>query len=293
MPRASYAFAGSGDVDTGNASALLDDFLPRALGALYRPERVPRTQKALSGVIDWLEGPEVLGENGTVASDDLIASLLERREQGDDVALIVIWPEEPSEDEIALVTTAREQDIRVLSLGDAIDDLLWEPPAPEPDEPPAEETITPGGDIEDDLVQAAVGAIDGVAEQLAHSFTESLALFVRRIVRDELAKRDSAAAAPAAPAEETPAKPARASRASARGRASTRTETDEPSGRPPATAKFSDGDKATQTTPTTKYYVNEDGHYRLAKARPRRGETPVELTPAEVKRAEEQGIIDS
>lgn len=283
ITRASYAFAGSGEVDDGNAAALLDDLLPQALGAVYRPKRVPRSNKSLSAVIDWLESKDVLGQHGTVPSEDLIGEMLTRREVGDDVTLVVIWPEEPGEDELALAKSAFENDIPVKNLAKALDDLLQDdvfPPEPAP-EAAAETVPVPDGDIQDDLVQATIGAFDGVAAQLAQNMVGTLELFIRRVVRDEMAKINGSGAPAAAPAK-----------APARGRrpAGPSTEIEDGPAKPPA-AKFSDGGKATDSTPTIKYYMNQDGQYRVAKTRPRKGEEPVELTAAQVKQLQDQGLI--
>lgn len=130
---ASYAFAGSGIVNEGNASALLDDFLPLKLGAVFRPERVPRSNKSLSAVITWLESKDVLGPRGTVPSSDVVQSLLDRRSEGDDVTLVVIWPEEPGDDEVDLIRRAFANDIPVKNLAAALADLLYSDVFPEPD----------------------------------------------------------------------------------------------------------------------------------------------------------------
>lgn len=140
MAKKSFAIAGSGEVDVeNNAAPLLDSYIPQSIGAFFRPERVPRSNKSLSGVLDWLVSDDMLGAKGVRPSGDLVADLVASRdEHGYDPELIMLWPEEPSEEEIELVTRARAEGIPVKSLGDAIDDLLWEPeveeePAPEPE----------------------------------------------------------------------------------------------------------------------------------------------------------------
>jgi pyruvate/2-oxoglutarate dehydrogenase complex dihydrolipoamide acyltransferase (E2) component len=295
---ASFAFAGTGEVDEGNAAALLDDFLPQTLGAVYRPTRVPRSNKPLSAVINWLESDDILGPKGTVPSDDLIADLLSRRAEGDDIALVVIWPAEPSEDELTLAKAAFEAGIPVRNLAAALDDLLQDavfppPPPAEPEpEAPAEQNLAPTSDIQEDFVRAAVGTLDGVAEQLAQNFTQTLELFVRRIIRDELAKA-AAAAEPAAkaPAAKPPAKGRGRAAAKAPARTAAAEEIENGSG--PATPKFQDGGQSGSdgTEEKVAYYVNPDGEYRRAKTRPRNGETRVELTLTEIDQLVQDGKI--
>jgi hypothetical protein len=293
---ASYAFAGTGEVDEGNAAALLDDFLPQTLGAVYRPTRVPRSNKPLSGVINWLESDDILGPKGTVPSDNLIADLLSRRNEGDEIALVVIWPAEPGEDELALAKEAFENDIPVRNLAAALDDLLkdavFPPPPPAEPEPetPAEASIAPTGDIQEDIARALT-AFDGVATQLAQNLTETLDLLVRRIVRDELAKVTAAAAAPPAPATTEKPAPAKRSRSRAPARTAAAAEIDNGSG--PATPKFQDGGQSGSEGADEKvaYYVNQDGKYRRAKTRPRNGETRVELSLTEIDKLVQDGMI--
>lgn len=294
---ASYAFAGTGEVDEGNASALLDDFLPQVLGAVYRPTRVPRSNKSLSAVINWLESPDVLDAKGTVPSDDLIADLLARRETGDDVALVVIWPAEPSEDELTLAKAAFENGIPVKNLAAALDDLLQDevfpPPPPAESEPeaPAAESLAPTGDIQEDIARAITG-FDGVATQLAQNFTQSLELLVRRVVRDELAKA-TAAAEPAAPAKAPAAKSRGRGRAAAKAPARTAAADEIDNGGGPATPKFEDGGQSGSDGAEERvaYYVNQDGKYRRAKTRPRNGETRVELSLTEIDKLVQDGMI--
>lgn len=306
ITHSSYAFAGTGPIDEGNAVALLNDYLPQALGAVLRPTRVPRSNKPLSAVVSWLEAE--LGQDAVLASDDLVAALAERLEMGDSATLVMLWPEEPSDEEKDLVTTARAADIHVVSLGDAIDDLLWEPEAPaEPatEDGPPWETEAPAAAAAEEPAPGIQGVTPVLAQQLAVVVLSTLEALIRDVARDEFHKlvvangtRQDAAPAEA-PKAEKPAAKAPAAKPGVRGSRAAKTPVEipdggeKPAGRGPVAApKFSGSAAASDSDePTTAYYVNEDGQYRKAKTRPRRGETRVGLTAAEVAEAVAAGTM--
>jgi hypothetical protein len=119
----SVALWGTGETDTRSASALLEDFLPKKLGSVLRPESTGRG--SLRSVINWLEGDDQLGENGTVSSVDLVRDLLALRDtEGDDIIFIALWPGSPAKADIALAESAVSAGIRVLDLCAALDELV-------------------------------------------------------------------------------------------------------------------------------------------------------------------------
>ena len=279
---ASYAVAGTGEVDEGNAASLLDNHLPQHLGAVYRPQRVPRSNKSLSAVINWLESPDILGSNGTVASENLVEDLLARKTAGDDVTLIVVWPSEPGEDDLALAKAAFDAKIPVKNLAAALDDLIedevFPPPLPTKPEPQAEDTPPFDPPYTNTETGEVTEAADVVAAQLASHLTETLEQFIRRVVRQEMGKANGAE--PATPAKTRKPRATRAAKP-----------TELPDGAS-STPKFSgDNQSGAGDEEKVAYYVNEDGEYRKAKTRPRRGETRVMLTLEEVDRLVEEGKI--
>lgn len=263
---ASFAIAGNGEVDEGNAAALLDDYLPQKIGAVYRPERIPRSNAPLSAVVDFLESPDILGPKGTVPSADLVADLLKRRsDEGDArVELIYLWPAEPTEEDKALVIAARDAGIRVVSITDAIDDLLWEPEKPAAEEPAAEPVAEQAAVAE--TTEKVMQHIDG---DFGATISALLADFIRQIVREEL--NAAATASGDKPPFEGPYKPAGTLFQAAP--AAPAADTDD------GTEKFA-------------FYVNSDGRYRKAKTRPRKDETRVNLTQAEIDDLGQRGLID-
>lgn len=264
----SYAVWGTGEVDEGNAAALLDDYLPERIGAVYRPARVPRSNKSLSAVINWLESDDILGPKGTVPSDDLIASLLERQEGEihDHIELIVLWPADPSDDDKEFVTKARDAGIRVVSLGDAIDDLAWEPEQPAGAPGEAAEVPAPTEEIVKEATAKVTVALGGDFGAILAGLLEQ---FVRGIVQDEIERKLTAGPSAEPPPFNGPYKPA---------------DTVFVAG--PANAPADD-----DGTEKFAFYVNEDGRYRKAKARPRKGEQRVMLTQTEIDRLGQQGHI--
>lgn len=190
----SVGIAGSGEASDETLAALLDDQLPQKLGAVYRPNRMPRHLRALHSARAWLESPDVLGENGTVGTDDLIASLLVRREGdgteenpgGDTVELYILWPEEPSEDELALVKAAFDNDIRVRNLSAMLQDLDPDeifPPEPEPEPTPAEAAADEAAEklgLEDKVARPAAERTPNLA------LLDAMATYVTTLVYDIL-----------------------------------------------------------------------------------------------------------
>ncbi len=119
----SVALWGTGETDPRAASALLNDYLPEKLGSVLRPESVGRG--SLRSVVNWFEGDDQLGENGTIGTPDPVSALLDvRAQEGDDVVLIVLWPEAPTQEEISFVEAAMASGITVLDLCAALDELI-------------------------------------------------------------------------------------------------------------------------------------------------------------------------
>jgi hypothetical protein len=138
----SVAFAGSGSVDSGTATELLNDWLPPNLGGVYRPARTPRKHATLNAVVNWLETEpdadnDTLGPGQILDSQDVVQSLVERKGAGDDVTLVYLLPDEPSKDDLALLRAAFDAGISVKNLAgsgalnDIDPDELF-PPEPEP-----------------------------------------------------------------------------------------------------------------------------------------------------------------
>lgn len=123
MAKKKFAFAitGNGAVTEANAAALLDNYLPDELSGVYTTERVTRSQKGLKTAIAWMESEGLEIER----DDDLIGKLTEHREQGHDVALLVVGTDDVDE----TVTAAHELGIVVKDLSAALDDVI--PPEPE------------------------------------------------------------------------------------------------------------------------------------------------------------------
>jgi hypothetical protein len=119
----SVALWGSGETDIRAATALLNDYLPEKIGSVLRPETVGRG--SLRSVVNWLEGDDQLGENGTVGTPDVVSSLLELEDsEGDDIVLITLWPVSPSREDILLADSAVASGIPVLDLCAALDELI-------------------------------------------------------------------------------------------------------------------------------------------------------------------------
>lgn len=287
----SYALFGSGEVDPDNAAALLDDLLPAEdIGVFYRPVQVPRGTP-LKAVVDRLETPKLLGPKGTLPADDLIEALVSRRKGGDDVLLIALWPEEPTDEEKEMVTQARALGIRVVSIGDAIDDLLWEPEPEVPDvEEPAEEAPA-----EKALAPAVIPV--GTPSQVVNV----LEAWVRAIVQDQIERMvlpASLVAAPATGSAPVASKAAVAPKeavekvaAHLAGKSSGKAGPKEIEDNPPFDGPYNNsgpqfkaapGGSADDEVRTAYYWAEAEDTYRKAKTRPRRGEKRVMLTDAEI-----------
>jgi hypothetical protein len=284
----SYAFWGTGKAEIENIGPLLDSELPRPphhIGGVFRPDRVPRHMTGLSATVGWLEeelrDPETQ-ESGLSASTDLIADLLARREAGDEVKLIVVWPEEPTTEEIEFVLNAHEQGIRVMSLGDALNDLDFTPYEPTPQEEAAEEEAAATEDVAAAVVEKILGDNDSA---------DALLLALRRYITDVatevyLSLQGSAA----------DAKPLEHYAVSAPPRAAANGETQDD---PPF-----DGGMPESELPRHKYWTDNNGEYRVKKGRPRNvkkkddatkvdPETEVLLSDAEVADITARGLIKS
>lgn len=238
----SFAFAGSGDVSPENAAALLDDLLPHdpeegvsAIGKIFRPARVTRDDPGMLAAVEWLE--KEFGPHRVTATEDAVQALMIRREAGDNVILVVLWPAEPSEEEQHIVLRARLEGIKILNLSAALAELTWVPYAGDDGTDRLEELL-PSGD--------------------ARTILEE---FIRRIVEDSIAKmgldRGAARQVPR-PARELPGN----------GDAGN-----------PGTEIF---DALIRDRGKTAYFKNEDGMYRRADGKPRRGETRVLLSQEEI-----------
>jgi hypothetical protein len=291
ITRTSVAIAGSGEAADETIASLLDDQLPQKLGAVFRPNRMPRHLKALHSARAWLESPDVLDENGTVGTDDIIESLLsfrkgdgsEENPGGDTLELYMLWPEEPTEDELALVKAAFDNDIRVRNLSAMLKDLDPDeifPPAPEPEATPAEAAADEAvEDTVEAVTEAATQALEPVLGQLASAIIGNLELFIRRVVRDELGKNGGVTAADV----KTPT----AAKAVAA--------VVEPPFDPPFVPERSDGPvgSAEKAPGKVKYFYDKSkDRYRVAKFRPKTGEETVYLDEEEIGAVVRAGLVD-
>jgi hypothetical protein len=196
----SYGIWGSGKVDSGNADALLRDFIAEDLGTVYRPVRVPRSHSGLKTVIDWFEDDELLGPGGldSNATDDILGDLKGNRTvDGDDIILIALWPEAPTQEDSDYVREFIEAGIRVVDLCQALDDLT--------DITPAEDkNVTPSnGDPEDQANdKPAKKARSGRKLSDSKSLKENIDAEIAEaaaIVADIEARKDEVLATPSSP----------------------------------------------------------------------------------------------
>lgn len=285
----SVAIAGSGEAADETLAALLDSQLPQKLGAVFRPHRMPRHLRALHSARAWLESEDVLGENGTVSSEDLIASLLVRRNGdgtednpgGDTIELYILWPEDPTEDELALVKAAFDNDIRVRNLSAMLQDLDPDeifPPEPEPAPTPAEAAVEKAP-LTHAQIDAAFQSVHGTA--LLEALDAFVTAIAQRVVREELESRGTGTPDPEAVVNAVAAK------------------LSEPPFDPPYLEPIGKDGKPLGTPEKApgkvKYFVRSDGddhRYRLAKFRPKTGEETVYLDEAEVGRIVRAGMMD-
>jgi hypothetical protein len=308
----SIALAGSGSVDAGTATKLLNDWLPKNLGATLRPGRIPRKQATLNAIVNWLELPndideggenDTLGPDGTKASEDLIADLLKLRdEDGDEVTLVYLLPEATEETpipeaELALLKAAFDAGITVKNLAGAgaLDDIDPDeifPPEPEP-EVPAEQVAEAanewGKGVEGNLPQDVTPA---VAVALGAGFGPTLAglieQFVRTIVQDELSKHRPDVQQTERKTDAVVAKDVIAATAA-------RLAEPKPPFDPPFVSEA--GATSSPDSERIKYYVTNDAQgnpvsYRKAQTRPRNGEDPIMLTLDEIDDLVQRGMID-
>lgn len=134
MAYQTYALWGRGDIAQTNALVLLEEYVPDNVGTVYRPEVIDRKHKGLRTVLDWFESDDFLGQNGALPTVDLIQSLLdERNENGDEVFLLALWPEDPTNEEFDFIEAVQAQNIMVIDMCRAMDELdlsLYSRPVP-------------------------------------------------------------------------------------------------------------------------------------------------------------------
>lgn len=325
----SYALIGSGKVEAGSALALLDDYLPDSeLGAFYRPATVERGP--LRDVLNLIEtDPDdggLLGPDSTLPTEDVISDLLDRRDDGHDVTLIVLWPEEEDEDLREIVELAFENEIPVKNLSALLDDLDLEETAveeeveepkrgrgrpkkekteepeakPEPSPVEVEQTAVESGDVWNDADAAAdakstVVSEVKVQEVASQYFNEALmgalAGYVTNVVY-KIAQENGwplAGATVAKAVAETPVPTPAAPTAPKRGAATpSASKTRGVTDEPPFEGPYKD---AKDLGPKKAYFQNEDGELRIARGRPRKGEKRIELAPSEVEEYREKGLL--
>lgn len=285
----SVAIAGSGEASDETIAGLLNDQLPQKLGGVYRPNRMPRHLRSLHSARAWLESPDVLDEHGTIGTDDIIESLLSRRKGdgtkenpgGDVLELYVLWPEEPSEDELKLVKDAFASGIRVRNLSAMFKDLDPDeifPPEPEatPAEAAADDAVEQLG-IED-KVPLTREQIDAAFQSVAGgALLEALDAFVtevaRRVFREE---RGTGTPDPKMVINAVAAK------------------LSEPPFDPPFVPEKTDGPigSAEKEPGKVKYFYDpKNDRYRVAKFRPKTGEETVYLDEEEIGTVVRAGLV--
>lgn len=289
ITRKSVAIAGSGEAADDTIAALLNDHLPLNLGAVFHPHRMPRHLRALHFTRAWLESEDVLGENGTVDTEDILASLLSMRKGdgtkenpgGDDLELYVLWPAEPDKDELALVRAAFDNDIRVRNLSAMLQDLDPDevfPPEPEPEPTPAEAAA-------DEAVEA-LGIEDSVPSGLPRVSDDgllgSIAAFVTALVYD-IARKEGwpiGTATVQAIAETVAAE-------------ATAVAEDKPPFDPPfVSAPDGPIGSAEKAPGKLKYFYDpKNDRYRVAKFRPKTGEETVYLDEEEIGSIVRAGLV--
>lgn len=303
----SVAFAGSGSVDAGTATSLLNDWLPKNLGAALRPARIPRKQAALNAVINWLEtepdandpdADDTLGPNGTKVSDDVVADLIRLREEdGDDVTLVYLLPdfseETPLPDaELATLKAAFDAGITVKNLAgagalDDIDPDVIFPPEPAPEvvaeTAPVKDMPLPVG-----FDPVGVGVATG-ADVLIGAIDGYLTSLVLRVLTDAGLLPAAKGKSPARATDQETAKMVIDKVAA---------KLAEPGAKPPFDPPFvSEQDAHASDSDRVKYYVTNDANgdpvsYRKAQTRPRKDEDPVMLTLEDIDSLVQRGLID-
>jgi hypothetical protein len=333
----SYALWGTGEVDNRASVALLEDYLPKeGLGAIIHPTSVGRG--SLRSVVNWLEGDDQLGENGTIGSDDLVRDLLEiRAEEGDDLVFIALWPTNPTKEDIALVESAMASGIPVLDLCAALDELVITDEMREASEPvtekPKRETkkareareaaeseakikealeleIAKAAEIakgmesrgQEMIVQTEALDIQGMPELVSDPWVEVGVPLdaIRKIFREEIERafREFGFERPRVHVgtevwvespvmSETFTAPKTKGTLSAMADEVPVTSPKEPlpedDGSIPFDGPYTDGKLA--------YYMTEDGGYRRANGKPRRGEVEIHLNDAEVRQLRESSQL--
>lgn len=204
-----YAFFGSGEAEKDNFIPLLDDELPQdfpdgtpGIRRLIRPAEIPRQHAGLRAVTDWLA--DQFGKRAVTPVDDVLNSLLAEREKDADVILVTVWPDEPTDDDLAIARRARDEGIRVKNLSAALDDLdiaaYEEPEVPEvTEEAPAVAALT----TSPETGRVALEIFGD--NRSADAVLIALRAFITDVVVDVLDSRKPDAADPA-PAAEAPAK---------------------------------------------------------------------------------------
>lgn len=133
-----YALWGRGDLSEESAKALLEEYIPDNVGTVYRPDVVDRNHQGLRTALAWFESDEFLGDGGAVPTIDIVESLLaDRNNNGDEVALLALWPAEPSHEDFDFIESVQASGITVFDLSRALDELdlsLYSRPAPTAEE---------------------------------------------------------------------------------------------------------------------------------------------------------------
>lgn len=343
----SVALWGTGETDPRAASALLNDYLPDKLGSVLRPESVGRG--SLRHVINWFEGDDQLGEDGTISSSDLVRDLLEVRDQeGDATTLIVLWPANPTQEDIAFAESAMAAGIEVLDLCGALDELvitdeMREAANPVQEKPKRltkkqkEEAERLERELQEAKAKEALELEIAKAAEIARNMasrgqevvtqTEALDIngmpeltpdpwvevgvpldAIRKIVREELQRIFSEyfekprvhvgqepwiEAPEVAEMFEVSTEKKEAAKAKAK-RGSLSAMAEEVPVTTPATPLPEDDGSVPFDGPYLEgleYYMSEDGQYRRSNGKPRRGETQVTLTIAEVDELQSTGRI--
>lgn len=120
MANWTVAFAGTGEVTPENATALLDDWLPIEGVELLFP-KVSRRDKTLQALVKWGKDEEIDVHED---QEQLVDKLVELRNGGDEVYLVLAWDE--SESSSKLLEQALEAEVPVKDLTRALDDLEFE-----------------------------------------------------------------------------------------------------------------------------------------------------------------------
>lgn len=282
----SVAFVGSGSVEAGTATDLLNDWLPKNLGAALRPSRIPRKNASLNAIVNWLESEpdddnDTLGPNGTKPSDDIITDLLKlKSEDGDEITIVYLKPEgEIPEAELELLRQARDENIPVKNLGGngALDDLDWDeifPPEPEPEDAPAEDDAAVQQVIDDVVATRELHPLvaHGLSEQLWADLRSALEAVIVNVMAQTRAEGATTISTV------TPKLP-----------------TDKPPFDPPF--KGAPIESEADAAERIKYYVSQDGRYRKALTRPPNNPdgTPWDvamLTLEEIDSLVQRGLVD-